>query len=130
MTKSTFTKEVLLFEGIGFALVVSLLWLNEALDLPHKLLGAPTTPVNWRESILESLVVGALAVGTLGWTYRALARIRYLEGYFRVCMYCKRIQAGDQWIPIEQYVIDHTEAVLSHSICPECKKEHHPKLLN
>jgi hypothetical protein len=129
MSKSAFTKEILLFEGIGFGVVLSLLWLNEALDLPHYLFAAPSTPVNWRESILESVVVCALAAGTLLWSHRALARIRYLEGYFRVCMYCKRIQAHDKWIPIEQYVIDHTEAVLSHSICPECKQKHHPQLM-
>lgn len=46
MTKSAFTTRILLFEGVGFILVLSLLWLNESLDLPHKLLGAPTTPVN------------------------------------------------------------------------------------
>lgn len=129
MSKSALTTRIVLFEGIGFALVLSLLWLNEGLDLPHMLLGAPITPVNWRESILESVAVVVLAAGTLLWTYRALARIRYLEGFVPICMNCKRVHAQDKWIPIEVYIIDHSEAVPSHSVCPECKEKHYAKLL-
>jgi hypothetical protein len=129
MSKSAFTTQILLFEGVGFILVLGLLWLNEALDLPHKLLGAPATPVNWRESILESAVVLMLGAGTLSWTYHILARLRYLEGFVRICMNCKRVQTGDKWVPIEVYVIDHSEAVLSHSVCPECKEKYYAKVL-
>lgn len=72
------------------------------------------------------LVLGA---GTLSWTYRTLARLRYLEGFVRICMNCKRVQAQGKWIPVEVYVIDHSEAVLSHSVCPECKEKHYAKVL-
>ena len=129
MSKSAFTKKILLLEGIGFGLVISLLWVNELLDLPHELLAAPRTPLNWRESILESLVVLVLGAGTLSWTYRALARLRYLEGFVRICMTCKRVDTDDKWVPMEVYIIDHTEAVLSHSVCPECKEKHYTKVL-
>lgn len=129
MSTRVLKQEILLFEGVGFLLVLSLLWLNEAFDLPHKLLGAPATPVNWRESILESVLVLALGVGTVLWTYRTLTRVRYLEGFVRVCVNCKRVQARDRWVPIEVYVIEHSEAVLSHSVCPECKEKHYAKVL-
>ena len=129
MNTKVLKQEVLLFEGIGFVLVLALLWLNEALDFPHRLLGAPQTPLNWRESVLESVVVLGLGAATLSWTHHALARIRYLEGFIRVCMFCKRVQTRDEWVPIEVYVIDHSEAVVSHSMCPECRKRHHPELL-
>ena len=129
MSKATFTVRIVLFQGVGFALVLSLLWLNEGLDLPHKLLGAPPTPVNWRESILESLVVLVLGAGTLSWTRRALLRMRYLEGFVRICVNCKRVNAQDKWVPIETYIIEHSEAVLSHSVCPECKQKHYPEVL-
>jgi hypothetical protein len=91
MSKSAVTRRVLLFEGIGFCLVLTSLWLNEVLDLPRLLFGAPATPVNWRESLLESALVLALGAGTVSWTRRALARIKYLEGFLRICMHCKRI---------------------------------------
>ena len=129
MSKSVFTRQILLFEGVGFALVLSLLWLNEGLDLPHELLGAPITPANWRESILESAVVVVLGAGTLWWTYRALARIRYLEGFVPICMNCKRVCVQDKWIPVEVYIIDYSEAILSHRVCPECKEKNFAKVL-
>ena len=129
MSKRTFTTQILLFEGGGFVLVLVLLWLNELLDLPHELLGGASTPVNWRESVVESVLVVGLAAGTLLWTYWALARIRYLEGFIPICLNCKKVHTGDKWIPIEVYIIEHSEAVLSHSVCPECKGKHFAKVL-
>jgi hypothetical protein len=70
------------------------------------------------------------AIGTLTWTRRALARITYLEGFLRVCSFCKKIHAGDQWIPIEEYISDHSAALFSHGLCPQCMKRHYPQYAN
>jgi PAS domain-containing protein len=51
-----------------FVLLCILVWLDEILDLPHFLLGAPQTPVNWHEAISQVLliaVVGLFAVSRL-----------------------------------------------------------------
>ena len=48
-----------------FVLLCILVWLDEILDLPHLLLGAPRTPINWREATIETVLiagVGLLAV--------------------------------------------------------------------
>ena len=45
-----------------FVLLCILAWLNEILDLPHVLLEAPRTPINWREAILEMGLVIAVAL--------------------------------------------------------------------
>ena len=45
-----------------FVLLCILAWLNEILDLPHVLLEAPRTPINWREAILETGLVIAVAL--------------------------------------------------------------------
>ena len=51
----------------------------------------------------------------------ALAKVRQLEGIIPVCMYCKKIQNGrDTWQQLEQYIAEHTDAQLSHGICPDC----------
>ena len=126
MSKHVFTKRVLLFETIGFALVIGLVWSDELLDLPHHLLKAPPRPPEYREGALESCAVLALAAGTLLWTRRALAKIRYLEGFLSVCSFCKRIRVGDRWVPIDVYVTQHSEAVFSHGLCPDCRQEHYP----
>ena len=49
-------------------LLCILVWLDEILDLPHLLLGAPPTPINWREALGETALVatvGFLAVSRL-----------------------------------------------------------------
>ncbi len=40
MKKVTLEKMTVLVELIGFAMVVALIWIDEILDLPHRLLGA------------------------------------------------------------------------------------------
>jgi hypothetical protein len=82
--------------------------------------------VNWRESAEETGLVMSLGIATLWWTHRALARIRYLEGFLRICMFCKRVDAGGEWVPIADYVTEHSEAVFSHGLCPECLQQHYP----
>ena len=39
--KKRLTKTVLLYESIGFGIVILLLWADEVFDLPHHILGAP-----------------------------------------------------------------------------------------
>lgn len=51
-----------------FILLCILVWLDEILDLPHLLLGAPRTPLNWREAASEMIliaIVGFFAVSRL-----------------------------------------------------------------
>lgn len=53
----------------------------------------------------------------------ALANIRTLEGLLPICLSCKKIQ--DQkgvWQPFEYYVRAHSEARVTHKICPDCSK--------
>jgi len=53
----------------------------------------------------------------------AIANIRTLEGLLPICLSCKKIQdpKGD-WQPFERYVRMHSEAKVTHRICPDCSK--------
>jgi GAF domain-containing protein len=53
----------------------------------------------------------------------ALANIRTLEGLLPICLSCKKIQdqRGD-WQPFEYYVRAHSEAKVTHKICPDCSR--------
>ena len=53
----------------------------------------------------------------------ALANIRTLEGLLPICLSCKKTQdqKGD-WQPFEYYVRVHSEAKVTHKICPDCSK--------
>jgi hypothetical protein len=64
---------------------------------------------------------------------KALSHIDILEGILPICSYCKKIRLEgtdpeDQvnWIQVERYISEKTEARFSHSICPECMKKYYP----
>jgi len=44
----------------AFVLLCILAWLGEILDLPHFLLGAPSTRINWREAIMETIAIATV----------------------------------------------------------------------
>jgi len=49
------------------------------------------------------------------------AQIRTLEGLLPICMFCKKIKLEDgSWEPLEDYVCDHSNASVSHGLCPDC----------
>ncbi len=49
------------------------------------------------------------------------ARVKHLEGIIPICMYCKKIRDDEAiWQQMEKYITDHSGAMFSHSICPEC----------
>ena len=51
----------------------------------------------------------------------ALAQVKKLEGIIPICMHCKKIRDDkDSWYQLEQYITNHSEAMFSHGICPEC----------
>ena len=53
----------------------------------------------------------------------AAKRIRTLQGLLPMCAWCKGIrdeQDLERWMPLEQYVSEHTNAQVTHGICPSC----------
>ena len=56
-------------------------------------------------------------------------RAKHLEGLLPICSYCKKIRDGENtWHSMEVYIREHSEAVFSHGICPECLKKHYPNI--
>ncbi len=130
ITKRELSVRILFCETVGFLFLVFLVWVEEILDLPHILFGAPATPINTTESLMETVVLVVFGSLILWATYSLLRRIRYLEGFLHVCAFCKKIEVGHEWVPIEQYVADHSGARFSHSFCPECAEAHYGNLLH
>lgn len=51
----------------------------------------------------------------------ALANVRTLGGLLPFCAWCKKIRDDSgYWKQIETYIAEHSDARLSHGICPEC----------
>jgi CheY-like chemotaxis protein len=54
----------------------------------------------------------------------ALQEIKTLKGFIPICSSCKKIRddAG-YWDQLEAYISKHTDAVFTHSICPQCAEK-------
>ena len=58
-----------------------------------------------------------------------LGRIKRLEGMLSICMQCKKIRAeNNDWQQLEKYIGEHSNAVFSHGLCPECLDKEMKKL--
>lgn len=54
----------------------------------------------------------------------ALSEIKTLSGLLPICSHCKKIRDDrGYWNQLESYLMDHSDALLSHSICPECAEK-------
>lgn len=55
---------------------------------------------------------------------KAHEEIRTLSGMLPMCAGCKKIrnEQNGQWEPLEKYLTDHSEAKVSHGLCPDCQK--------
>ncbi len=118
-------KKTIIFEAIGFCVVIFFIWINEIADIPHVIFRAPATPVNYTESMIESIVVLILAVITILVTRMLLKRIKYLEGFMRTCALCNKVYDVkiDQWVELKDYFNKNYNLKFNHGYCPECSKK-------
>lgn len=58
----------------------------------------------------------------------AFAQIKTLGGIVPICSHCRRIRddAG-YWSQLEAYLAAHSDALVSHGLCPECFEKHYPE---
>jgi PAS domain S-box-containing protein len=64
----------------------------------------------------------------IGELQAALKEIRTLEGILPLCSFCKKIRNADgSWEPVDMYIYHHSQADISHSICPDCLRTHYPE---
>lgn len=123
-------RRVITCEAIAFTGISLLIWLDELLDLPHWLMWAEATPVNWQESLIESLLVAIIGGVIIFYTCRLFRQMKVLEGILPVCASCKKIRdKKGSWHQIEAYIRDRSDADFSHGICPECAEKLYPGML-
>jgi PAS domain S-box-containing protein len=61
----------------------------------------------------------------------ALTEIKTLRGILPLCSFCKKIRDDEGfWEQVDVYIRKHSQADISHSICPECMKKHYPDIDN
>jgi hypothetical protein len=121
------SRRVIVYEIVGFALVVAAIWLDEVIDIPHLLFGAEASRVNWQEALFESVLLAILGGAVTLLTYRILRRMKHLEGILPICAACKRIRDDTgNWNTVESYISKEAGVDFSHGICPECARRLYP----
>jgi hypothetical protein len=57
---------------------------------------------------------------------KAMAEIKQLSGVLPMCSFCRKIRnESNRWVPLETYIAEHSEATVSHGLCPRCYKKHY-----
>ncbi|WP_448874768.1 hypothetical protein [Desulfobulbus propionicus] len=122
-------KKVAWYETGAIVFVIALIWFDEILDIPHVVLGGAATPINWRESIFESIVIAVVAVLIIRHTYKLLTRVSYLESILPVCASCKKIRIDPEfWEGIREIIQERSKREFIHGICPDCIEKYYPEL--
>lgn len=58
-----------------------------------------------------------------------LREIRTLKGLLPICSSCKKIRTDTgEWMQLERYISQHSEAEFSHGLCPKCMDVYLPKV--
>lgn len=109
----------LLEKGEGFNRPIELRWQNK--------LGDPIWTEQINSPIFDEKGEIVAIVGTArDITRRHLAEmeIERLRGYLPICAACKKIRNDlGYWEEVEHYVTEHSDAMFTHSICPDCAAE-------
>jgi K+-sensing histidine kinase KdpD len=51
--------------------------------------------------------------------------VNMLSGLLPICAYCKKIRdESNEWMAVEQYITQRSDASFTHGVCPECAKKH------
>ena len=58
---------------------------------------------------------------------KAVEEIKTLQGILPLCSFCKKIRDEDgRWQQVDVYLHKHSQADVSHGICPDCAQQHYP----
>ncbi len=129
MSKMILAEKIILFELIGFGIVILFLWVDEIFDIPHHIFGSETTPINLTECIFETTIVLFFCVIIILFTLALLARVKHIEGFFPICPNCKKVKVENDWISIDDYVREYSEGEFAESLCPECTTQHRRSII-
>jgi hypothetical protein len=112
--------KVLLYQDLGFLTIILLAWLDKWLGLSALVFGEYFNIPAFHQCELLTLFTLAVWFLVASSTRRVLERVKYLEGFLRVCAWCRRIRYKETWMPLEQFMQQGFDTPTSHGICKEC----------
>jgi hypothetical protein len=112
--------KILLYQSVGFLTIIFLSWLDDLVGLSSLVFGDHRQNSTFHTSTLEMLFILAVWLLVATSTRRVLERIKYLEGFMKVCAWCRRIDYKGRWMPLEEFLEQGFDTPTSHGICEEC----------
>jgi hypothetical protein len=113
-------QKALLWQSLGFLIVVVLTWSDALFDLTHAILGVPHQEKDLNRTAITTVVILLLWIFSAYKIYRVVSRLSYLESFLHVCAWCRKIEYQNRWLSLEAHFSEKTGGKLSHGICPEC----------
>lgn len=113
---------VIYMELAAFSLIISISWADELVNFSHYFLGGNHVP-DWHEALFESFITIIVAIPTLILTWNIIKRLHYLEGFLRICAWCKKVGINKQWLTTEEFFDSEFNTKTTHSICPICAEK-------
>jgi hypothetical protein len=110
------------YYAYGLAIVQSLgrLWFSFHWQVPWS---TSTSIINTAIRMAVLVLLAYLISRTARQSRELARRVNLLEGILPICSLCKKIRdEHDNWQPVEIYVTNRSEALFSHSLCPDCLK--------
>jgi len=120
MKKNSRLERIVIYQHFGFLTIIAICFLDELLKLPSLIFSDHPFAFVFRRSTLNMLLVLAVWLLVSRSTRRVLERIRYLEGFLRVCSWCRRIDYHGDWMPLEDFMEQGFDTPTTHGICPDC----------
>lgn len=113
---------VAFWQFMTFFMLILLIWLNETMDLASLWFGLPANPPSVFRGCVLTIAVLVVAIVTIGHTYVQQKRI--ISGLLTVCSNCRRIRVDEElWEQLDDYITEHSVALISHGLCPQCFEE-------
>ena len=116
--------------SVFFAFVLPLIRI--AFHIPwHELQNLAVAVMNAFINIV-SLFLYSILISNSAQNKRSLEKkVKVLEGILPICASCRRIRdENGQYIQIEGYISEHSNASFSHGICPECARKLYPDFID
>jgi hypothetical protein len=120
--KRPFSK-ILFHQSLGFLVLISIRFLSEATGLRQLVLGDHPFFARFGGTALEMLLILVIWLLVANSTRRILKHVEYLQGFMRVCAWCRHIHYRGEWIRFEQFLKEGFDTPTTHGICPECLRK-------
>jgi hypothetical protein len=120
MKKNPTLTRIIVFQNLGFLVILLICYLDDLLKLPALVFSGHPFAFLFRRTTLEFLLVLAVWFLVSSSTRRILEHVQYLEKFMRVCAWCRRIHFQGEWMPLEKFMRQGFDTPTTHGICTEC----------